>query len=75
MKHFKQDISYLSIDQSFLNLLKLGFEQSKNDLKPVKKTFYSLQFSKTYESNLLKSEYLVKKSYSLDETSFMIEHS
>lgn len=75
MKHFKQDVSYLSINQSFLNLLKLGFEQSKNDLKPVKKTFYSFQFSKTYESNLLKSEYLVKKSYSLDETSFMIEHS
>ena len=64
MKYFKQDISYLSIDQSFLNLLKLGFEQSKNDLKPVNKTFYSFQFSKTYESNLLKSEYLVKKSYS-----------
>lgn len=39
MKHFKQEVAYLSIDrsinQSFLNLLKLGFEQSKNDLKPV----------------------------------------
>lgn len=46
MKHFKQDISYLSF-----------------------------QFSKTYESDLLKSEYLAQKIYSLDETSFMIEHS
>lgn len=35
MKHFKQEVAYLSINQSFLNLLKLGFEQSKNDLKPV----------------------------------------
>ena len=106
-----------------MNLLRLGFEQSKNDLKPVnqpqitklpifhilhneiildnanhtskfeqffktivinekglgfyyfdqphsnKKTFYSFQFSKTYESDLLKSEYLAKKLYSLDETS------
>ena len=114
MKHIQQDKSH----QSFLKLLKLGLEQSKNDLKPVnqpqitklhmvtqnkmneimldnangtskfenffkslvinekglgfyyfdqphsnKKTFYSFQFSKTYESDLLKSEYLAKKLY------------
>lgn len=73
MKHFKKEVAYLSIDQSFLNLLKLGFYYLDQPYSN-KKTFYSFQFSKTYEFDLLKSEYLAQKLYSLDETFNIVIH-